>query len=225
MKSIRMTTSFVNHTIKNEVNKIALYIDIINNSLEPNFNEIHNNLKVIGKSSQHLVQMAERINNDLSDISVVIKQHKLNLIITEAINMVQKYKFNNSANIIKQYNSEQEIYCDAFHLREVLINILKNSIEAADNTVTIIIDLSENENNYVLTIEDDGCGIPSENLKHVIKPFFSTKNRKINYGIGLTYCYNVMKKHNGYLSIYSNGHKGTKIFLEIPKIPEYRKVG
>ncbi|HEX9060957.1 MAG TPA: ATP-binding protein, partial [Clostridia bacterium] len=53
-------------------------------------------------------------------------------------------------------------------------------------------------------------------LPYVFEPFFSTKNSNLNMGLGLSYCYNVMQKHNGMLEVISAKGTGTTVLLKFP---------
>jgi signal transduction histidine kinase len=68
-----------------------------------------------------------------------------------------------------------------------------------------------------IAVSDTGVGIAKENLPHVLDPFFSTKKTGQNFGLGLSYCYNAMQKHQGSLEIYSVPGEGTTIYLYFPR--------
>ena len=71
---------------------------------------------------------------------------------------------------------------------------------------------------YILiSVNDNGTGISKENLSFVFDPFFTTKRKTMNFGLGLTYCYNVMQLHKGTLEIESREGKGTTVMLKFPK--------
>ena len=95
-------------------------------------------------------------------------------------------------------------------------NILRNAIEALDVDGQIEIGMIRTRRYFILEIGDNGCGIPKQNLPQVVLPYFSTKKNALNFGLGLSYCHNVMQKHGGLLEIESVEDKGTKVFLKFP---------
>ncbi|TYQ15065.1 UNVERIFIED_CONTAM: signal transduction histidine kinase [Acetivibrio alkalicellulosi] len=220
INAIKLSTAFINHTIKNEVNKLFLYTDLIGDNFKLTNKLPFDYLNVIKQSSGHLLEMSKRIDTNLKDISVEIKQNNIYQIVETAIKMTEKYKSNKKISIINNIQ-EQMIYCDEFHIKELLINIFKNSIESIKNEGTINISCVTNCKTYILKIEDDGSGITKEHLNHILKPFYSTKDSCANYGIGLTYCYNVIKKHKGSIQIISNGIKGCTVILSFPILSKY----
>lgn len=80
----------------------------------------------------------------------------------------------------------------------------------------IHISLHGNKKQMSLVIKDNGEGISRENLPFVCDPFFTTKPRTMNFGLGLSYCYNVMKQHGGTLEIESGEDAGTTVSLGFP---------
>ncbi len=212
--AMQISTSFINHFIKNEANKIALYVHLINNSLQSPKELNINHLSVIDQSSKNLLLMSQRINLSVNELTIKLEAHNVKELMTEVIAISECYKNNKVVKLENLCNQDVMILCDIFHIKEVLVNIIRNSIEAVEHNGSIIIKDIKKDNKYVIEIEDDGCGISKENMKHILKPFFTTKSKDTNYGIGLTYCYNVIKKHNGYLHIFNNKSGGVTVQLE-----------
>ncbi|WP_332632082.1 PAS domain S-box protein [Halalkalibacter flavus] len=107
-------------------------------------------------------------------------------------------------------------------LKQVFINLIRNSIEAvADNgTITIRI-LNHPDNQICIQVEDNGCGIPKERIERLGEPFYSTKEK--GTGLGLMVCYKIIEHHNGVLNIYSEEGKGTKMEIILPAQIESKK--
>lgn len=95
-------------------------------------------------------------------------------------------------------------------------NILRNAIDAVDVNGQIEIGIIRTQRYIILEISDNGCGISKQDLPHVVLPYYSTKKNAFNFGLGLSYCSNVMQKHGGLLEIESGEAKGTKVFLKFP---------
>lgn len=108
--------------------------------------------------------------------------------------------------------------CDAVLIKEVFNNLILNSLEAFnkdDNRLTI--QVYKNSKDVRINITDNGCGIPKEILPRIIDPHFSTKDRNNNFGLGLTYCFRIIKEHGGFFDVvYTEVNKGTKIEVVLP---------
>lgn len=126
------------------------------------------------------------------------------------------------------------IFVDEGQFKQVLLNIFLNAAEAtpAGGEVRIHADNITVENNefpmlkpgqYVkLSIKDRGPGIPKEHLKKIFDPYFSTKNSldQRGMGLGLSICYSIIKKHEGWITVESGEGAGTTVCLYIPVFDE-----
>ncbi len=213
MQAMSSGTAFLNHTFKNELQNIWMYIDKIesyNRQLKPG---LQDNLHFIRNSTNHMLAMVSRINEQMQPIVLQEVRTRCIEIIEQSLSLVAPLLQTKNISIIKEYNDDVTLICDPVHLREVFINILKNAIEASVPGGEITIQISRTHKWLVLAFKDNGIGIPKENLSRVYEPFFSTKNQRINFGLGLSYCYNVMQQHGGVINIFSERNKGTTVFL------------
>jgi two-component system nitrogen regulation sensor histidine kinase NtrY len=97
-------------------------------------------------------------------------------------------------------------------LEQVLINLVKNSVEALRHTVDPEIELScyrEGENHVCLSVRDNGEGIPEDKLEQVFVPFFTTREQ--GSGIGLSLCRQIIRSHRGKTHIESEPGVGTRV--------------
>lgn len=219
IKSVTSGTLILNHAIKNELTKIAICTDNIQNALanasilNP---QINDNSQIIRESINYLTLMVKTIQNQVEEIVISKQELNLKAIVDKALKLLELYIKNKNINVQNNIVSDATIMADSFHLQEVLINIFKNAIDALDESGTIKIYAMKARKSVTITIEDNGKGIAPENLAHVFEPFFTTKSRNKNFGLGLTYCYNVLQKHGGSLEIASQENKGTTLFLTFP---------
>ena len=102
---------------------------------------------------------------------------------------------------------------DARMIEQVLINLVKNSLEAvrAQNTREITLSAIRNKKEARISIEDTGTGIPAEQMDSIFMPFFSTKES--GTGIGLSFSQHIMRLHGGYIRASSTQGKGSKFQL------------
>jgi len=73
-----------------------------------------------------------------------------------------------------------------------------------------------NKSTYCLRFKDDGAGMNEETQKKLFTPYFTTKNTERNFGLGLSYCKNVVEKHGGTISGKDNNGKGATITISFP---------
>lgn len=116
--------------------------------------------------------------------------------------------------LIKVMNPELEIFADQNLISQVLINLLKNALEANENNPAPIITLAANtdiDNRPELCVIDNGPGISEEKLEEIFVPFFTTKEK--GSGIGLSISKQIMKVHGGNLKVRSVQGKETVFCL------------
>ena len=90
-------------------------------------------------------------------------------------------------------------------------------MEAIEGTGTINILTSKKEGMIEVTIEDDGEGIPEENISKISDPFFTTKAPGEGTGLGLFITYSILEEHKGEIDVISNPGKGTIFIISIPE--------
>jgi PAS domain S-box-containing protein len=105
---------------------------------------------------------------------------------------------------------------DPGQIRQVLINLFKNSLEAMPHGGVLKVSAAVQEEHLVLTIADTGLGIAPEPLRSLFTPFFSTKEG--GTGLGLTICRGLIDQHHGEIAISSEVNRGTTFTIRLPLI-------
>ncbi|MFZ0052902.1 MAG: ATP-binding protein, partial [Desulfobaccales bacterium] len=105
---------------------------------------------------------------------------------------------------------------DPGQIRQVLINLFKNSLEAMPHGGVLSVSAAVREDHLVLTIADTGLGIAPEHLRSLFTPFFSTKEG--GTGLGLTICRGLIDQHRGEIDIRSEVNRGTTCTIRLPLV-------
>ncbi|MEC5422592.1 ATP-binding protein [Virgibacillus sp. C22-A2] len=109
---------------------------------------------------------------------------------------------------IECFVSEKEfIYCDRSQIKQVLINLVKNAIEAMDEPGTVKIAADSNKAHSEINIVDEGPGIPEEIIHKLGEPFFTTK--QTGTGLGLMITKQILERHGAELKINKNDTVGS----------------
>ncbi|WAA12991.1 ATP-binding protein [Fervidibacillus halotolerans] len=106
------------------------------------------------------------------------------------------------------------IVCDEQRLRQVLINLMKNAIEAMDKPGKITMKVTRGTKEGIFEITDEGSGIPEELIGKLGQPFFTTKNN--GNGLGLMMCYKIIEEHAGRIEVESKEGEGTTFRVYLP---------
>ncbi len=125
----------------------------------------------------------------------------------------------NSENIrISCHGPEQPVLidADAGEIRQILLNLIRNSIEAMPHGGEIVIDVLSDDKRVWMAFRDNGTGIQFDTLNDIFLPFASTKsNTGANQGLGLSIVRNLVDKHNGVISV-NNLETGCEFVISFP---------
>ncbi|MCM3239013.1 ATP-binding protein [Heyndrickxia oleronia] len=165
----------------------------------------------------------ERINHILGEFLVLAKpsitvfeENEIEPLIKDVVTLVNTQSIMNSAQIIVEISPElPTILCEKNQLKQVLINLLKNAIEAMPNGGLIKINAQMKSPNQIsISVNDHGVGIPKERIPTLGEPFYTTKEK--GTGLGLMTCFKIIESHHGELIIESEEGIGTTIEIILP---------
>ncbi|ASK64429.1 PAS domain-containing sensor histidine kinase [Virgibacillus phasianinus] len=166
------------------------------------------------------IEKMETITSELLFISKPLtdnrKEENVEVMVHEIVALLLPQARLKNVEINWKRQEKHKIYCDRSQIKQVLINIVKNAIEAMVAKGEIEITISASDSELEIAIIDDGPGIPEEIIHKLGEPFFTTK--KSGTGLGLMITKQILEKHNGRLAIEQNISKGStfKIILPLP---------
>ena len=201
--------------------------------------EIRNPLGIIRSSAELLKKKVAKVDpeNSIPDI-IVEEASRLNAIITDFINFAKPRSPNIAAcrveevigkNITfleaqikeqgyvikKNYqNSLPEIMADGTMLYQSFLNILINAMQSMPEGGRILVEVSSSDQIVTVHFDDEGQGIPNENLEKIWDPFFTTK--EMGTGLGLGIVKNIVESHGGSIQIVNRPIRGTRVTIELP---------
>jgi signal transduction histidine kinase len=113
---------------------------------------------------------------------------------------------------------------DPTELREVVVNLIKNAIDASPGGGKITVTASRRQGQLRLRVEDSGVGIPAEHRSRVFDPFFTTKGDR-GTGLGLSITQQIVHRHGGTIELDSEEGVGTQITITLPAAVEAAQTG
>ena len=131
---------------------------------------------------------------------------------------------------IEQQFSKEEltVWADYFQIQEVILNLVTNAaqaIELAGKGDHILIKTEKSDKYAVISVTDNGPGIPRQNLQKIFNPFFTTKPVGKGTGMGLAISYGIIQNHGGEISVRSEVGKGTTFTIRLPLYDESKDSG
>jgi signal transduction histidine kinase/ActR/RegA family two-component response regulator len=118
-------------------------------------------------------------------------------------------------NLNLQINSDASILGDPSELREVLVNMVFNAVDAMPQGGRLTLSAEEIEGSMEIAISDTGCGMSPEVRSRIFDPFFTTKG-KAGMGLGLAVCYGIIQRHQGTIEIESTIGEGSIFRIKLP---------
>jgi two-component system NtrC family sensor kinase len=142
----------------------------------------------------------------------------LNDVVKEVIGFLEKeILFRNISLELNFKEDLPKVESDKGQLQQVLLNIINNAVDAVEEKGIIEVSTKIKDKNTVLvSIRDNGPGIPKDKLKTIFEPFYSTKEKGKGTGLGLFISYGIMKKLGGTILVESEVNKGTTFTVELP---------
>lgn len=213
------------HEFKTPLTSIRLAANVISKSDEINKNDrLAKYSNIIEQQSEKLTKHIERLLNLIrSDkkFDLKIEEIELGNFIKNLISGLE-HELDSKNTIVNLTIPVKQIFikADKYHLNNIIYNIIDNAIKYNENEKKIInISLVDKNNYYDLFIEDNGIGIPEENIKDIFKKFYRIQKEDIHnvngFGLGLYYVKNIIKLHDWSIEVQSKPEKGTKFIIHI----------
>jgi two-component system sensor histidine kinase HydH len=214
LASVKGTFSFAAHEMKNIGISIHGFAKLIRRKVGPS-EDVMKFLGIIEKESQRI----ERLSKEMLHISKSseLKREKFipKKFLEDVITITQEMASEKGV----EFRSEIEenlspIWLDSDRMKEVLVNLTRNAIQATPSRGRVTLRASGNGENVKIQVSDTGDGIPPADLDKIFFPFFTTKPD--GNGIGLAVCKEVVEAHGGKIEVDSKGGVGTLFTITLP---------
>jgi signal transduction histidine kinase len=106
---------------------------------------------------------------------------------------------------------------DRTQLIRIITNLVKNAIQSIPDEQEekkVLVSVNEVENDVIITVEDNGIGIESNNIEHIFEPKFTTKTSGMGLGLGIIK--NIIENYKGTITFETELGKGTTFFVSLP---------
>ncbi|MEN8155901.1 MAG: ATP-binding protein [Bacteroidota bacterium] len=184
-------------------------------------------LKLVLDEINRLSQMVKRLVVFSRPIDKNLKLTKLNQVIEEVVSLVDLNGSGKQIVFKRQLETALPVIeADGNTLRQVLINVIKNSVESigVQGVITIATIYHETKGMVTIEISDTGTGIPDEILNKIFDPFFTSK--ETGTGLGLSISHEIVAAHNGTITFRNREQGGVKCTITLPvhqNITDYAK--
>lgn len=220
LAAISRITGGVAHEIKNPLNAISLRLDLLRARLGEPEEELLGEIDILSKEVRRLDRVVKTFLDFSRPVDVKLSEVDLVAIAKEVADLTTPQAA--LANIQVWFEAAAEsapIRGDADMLKQAILNLVLNAIEAMKSGGNLWLRVSREQNLVVLNVSDDGPGIPPEARDKVFQLYFTTKLR--GSGIGLAMTYRAVQLHNGTISFSTELGRGTAFQMQFPALVRY----
>ncbi|ERI92734.1 PAS domain S-box protein [Clostridiales bacterium oral taxon 876 str. F0540] len=178
--------------------------------------KINSEVDEVNKIISEFLFLSKPRQTELTEISMIDIMESIKSIV-RSTSLVKGVDVN-----VELSKEERYLLCDEGQLKQVILNICKNAVDAMEEKdnkkLEIQTGYNEITNEMFIKISDNGKGISKEELKRLGTPFFTTKSN--GTGLGLSVCYNIIKQHKGRIEVESGIGTGTTFNIVLPCIED-----
>ena len=206
----------VAHEIKNPLTPMRLSVQSFERKFNPEDENIREKLSEYSKTLIQQIDVMSAIASAFSDFAKMPTQNKEEIEVISVIKLAIDI-FNDES--IQFHSEEKELFAflDKTQLIRVLTNLVKNALQATEETENpeIIVDVSSESEFLKISVSDNGKGIANELKELIFEPKFTTKTSGM--GLGLAMIKNIIEAYDGNISFTSEKNKGTTFTVILPK--------
>ncbi|MBN2070721.1 MAG: GAF domain-containing protein [Candidatus Krumholzibacteriota bacterium] len=216
--------SHLSHEFRTPLTSIKAYVESLKDHIDdPSFKEKGDFLEVVSNETDRLIRMVSKVL-DVSKIEFGQRTLKRNVfdlrkVVEEVDSSMQPYLQDKRLHLITRFPEELPMVDgDEDLIKQVFINIIGNAVKYSSTGGRISVDAVEDAVSIRVTIEDEGMGIPEDDLKSIFKQFYQVgKGVGDGVGLGLAIVKNIIEQHGGYIQVSSEIDKGSVFTFTIPK--------
>lgn len=183
--------------------------------------ELSMGLNIIQDEAQRLIKLVEelldfsRLSSDR--IKLNVEEVNIETLVVSVVNQLRSMAVEKNIRLTFEFVNQnmKTIYADKNRLRQVLINLLQNSIKFTPNDGNIFVGVNQFDHTTEVVVRDNGIGISEQNLSKVSSKFFQEDFHKSGSGLGLAISDEIIKLHGGKMVIRSKKDEGTEITFNV----------
>ena len=203
------------HEIRNPLTSINILIHSMTDNL-PDESVHREDLKVIEEEINRINEIVDQFLRFAKPAPPLLKKAEVLSIFDETLQLLKPQIEKQRIAVQKEFEILPPILMDHEQMKQVILNLLLNALQAMSKRGHLILrgQISENGRFIKLSIQDSGVGIPGEEMDKLFDPFFSTKEGGI--GLGLSIAHRIIDQHHGKIEVESAPGKGTLFTLWLP---------
>jgi two-component system NtrC family sensor kinase len=231
MASLGKLAATVAHELNNPLGGILVYAKLVDRMLgasplsENDLRDVHRHLKLVQQETARCGDIVRNLLVFARESQVRFGRYRLNDVVDRSVQLLQhKFELSRIQCRLGLLEGDDELECDADQLRQVLVALLVNAVEAMPDGGELGVHVGASAEQMTVAVSDTGTGIPPDVLPHIFEPFYSTKDATKGVGLGLAVVYGIMNRHGGRVDVESKQGKGSTFRLVLPRHPPPERV-
>src|SRR6202522_444469 len=215
LAAIGRLTAGVGHEVKNPINAIVVHLELMRNKLGGSDNKAMRHLEVIESEIQRLDRVVQTLVDFSRPVELQLKEQDLRRVVS-AVLMLSSADLETRDVHVQSDLPDHPVLAkvDADLLKQALLNVVLNGAQAMAEGGKLQVRLAEAGRMEILSIHDQGSGIPDDVRDKIFDLYFTTK--KDGSGIVLAMTYSIVELHNGSIEVESDATHGTTFTLRFP---------
>ena len=216
-------TAGIAHEINQPLTAIAAYADagksIVERRVEDRREDMLSICERIGEQSRRAAEVVQRLRKLVRSGTVAKGRHDINQIIDNVL-LLFEYEFRRTNTTLDFQPSQtlEKLYVDEVQIQQILVNLVKNSLDAIAESGRekgkVDIRVTQTANEALISVSDNGGGVPEADRGRLFESFFTTKARGV--GLGLSICRSIAAAHGGNLQYSAEEEGGSTFTLSLP---------
>ncbi len=222
MASIGRLASRIAHELRNPIQGIKMGLELLHHDMRqmPECGEF---LKTFQTTLGHLDGEIVAVNTIVKDLLEYARDMSFDFTETEVNNIIEGILFNmqdcfkeHRVTVETRYSEPETLIADGIRLRQMLMNLVQNSVEAIGEEGKIVISTALRKDDKIeISVRDNGCGVSHEQQQRIFEPFFTTKDKGV--GLGMAIVHRIIEAHHGSIEIDSEEGRGSTFTIRLPR--------
>jgi signal transduction histidine kinase len=213
LKAISTLAAGMAHEIKNPLASIKTFAEYLpQKGDDPSFRQKFG--RIVGQEVEKINALVQRLLEFAKPAQPQKQPTRLSQLIDETVELLQGRLLSQRIELIRAYGDQETVPVDPAQMKQALLNVLLNSIEAMERPGRITIATVPEDGHLDVVVSDTGSGIAKKDLARVCDPFYTTK--PAGTGLGLSVVHSIVQEHGGRVAIESDVGRGTTVRIRLP---------
>jgi len=213
-RTLATLSSGLAHEIKNPLTAIKTFCEYLPQRLDDK-EFLTKFSKIVGKEVDRIDDLVHQLMDYGKPTPLSVKPTNINKLIDDTVQFLNTQFLEHKINLIQSLNPQPyTLNIDPNQIRQALLNILLNAINAMPNGGELTIETRTLDSHYIMRIHDNGSGIGKKELKRIFDPFYTTNDK--GNGLGLAITQSIIENHKGKIKVQSEPGAGTTFVITLP---------